>query len=396
MFIQKKFFLPIILLLIFLTSIYSAESAMIGVNRAELNFNDVLRNGYAEQEFIVSIGTQHDVEVFFEARGEIAEWMRFTPEEQGVGVNRDNPLRITAILEPPADARVDNYQGSILVSTGALSEDRGRMGTEVVAAFEIKVNLEITDTQILDCGVGGFNLESAEVGFPLAFSASVNNRGNVRINPVFNFEVYDQSENNVVYEDTYDYDREIFPTAREIVSTGLDWDLAPGQYWVRITESLCEGSTYKTFSVLETGAVRDEGELIRINNEAWTSTREILPITATFRNTGERSVTAQFKGTVSKDDRIVEVLESSTLTVDPGEIVNFEMFYQPSEEGRYSIKGRVQYNNKLTFEKGSVINVRDSDDILRSAQHNFLLIVLIIGVLTIIVLLFLIFKKKRS
>jgi hypothetical protein len=39
------------------------------------------------------------------------------------------------------------------------------MGTNIVVAFELKVNVTITDTQMLSCGSGGFDIKDAEKDF---------------------------------------------------------------------------------------------------------------------------------------------------------------------------------------------------------------------------------------
>ena len=391
--VNKKLIFVLSSLFLLLITLNSADAAMIGVNRAQIQFDDVLRNGYAEENFVVSIGSEHDVEFFFEPRGEVASWVRLEPDEQGIPVNRDNPLTMKVIVEPPSDVQSGSYEGHVLVLTGSLDGERGRMGTEVVAAFEVKLRVEITDTQILNCNVGGLRIESTEVGFPTMFTGRVTNRGNVRINPEIEFEIYDQAEENVVLTDTYIHEQDILPTASESIETTLEWDLNPGQYWIRISENACSGSAYQTFSILERGAIQDVGELIRIQNDAWGRAGEITPINAHFRNTGERVVTAQFRGTISKEGKIVEVLESPQVNVDPGETSILEMFYTPEEEGQYSIKGRVHYNNKLTHERGSILNVNEG--LIRDLEIDLITVLFITGLTFLVLMLFLIYKKKK-
>lgn len=370
------------------------SASVIGVNRAELSFSDVLRNGYAEQEFVVSMGTDYDIQVFYEARGEIADWIRFEPDSERVIVNQDSPQTIKVIVEPPSDARVESYEGSIVVLTGPLGEASGNMGTNVVAAFEIKVVVDITDTQILSCSVGGMNILDSEQGFPLTFSSTLRNTGNVRVRPSFNIEVFDQLEQEQVLTSRFVSNSDIVPTGSANIAGDLELDLAPGQYWARITEDVCDGSSYITFSVLETGAIRDVGEFIRIQNDAWSESGDIVPLNVFFRNRGERVVSAQFKGTVSKDGKIVEILESDVINVDPDQLIQINMFYTPQEYGQYEIKGRIHYNNKISFERGSVLNVQPSSGI--NTGFSFLSAVFYTAIISSVVLLFLILRKKKK
>ena len=386
---MKKF---LVLSLVLLFTINIATASIIGVNRAQLNFDDVLRNGYAEEEFVISIGTEFDVEVSYEVRGDIADWFRFEPTAGSVTVNENTPQTITVIVEPPSDAQVGSYEARIVVLTSPLNNAQTAMGSSVVASFEMRVFVNVTDTQILRCVMGGVNLQDTEVGFPSEFSASITNRGNVRIRPQFTIEVFDQFEENLVETTSLTYTRDVLPTATQRTTLSFQPNLPPGQYWARIQEDFCEGSSYLTFEVLERGGIRDDGELVRISNNAWADVGEIVPITAQFRNQGERVVDAQFKGVIVKGDRIIQIIESDLTAVSPGELVDISMFFVPDEPGQYEVKGRMHYNNKLTFERGSVINVNNQGTI--TSRINFLLIVFYSTIFAIIVVIILIFRKS--
>jgi hypothetical protein len=388
---QLKKFLGVIFLLLFTLNL--AQASIIGVNRAELTFEDVLRNGYAEQEFIVSMGTEFDVEVFYEARGEIASWISFEPNQGRVIVNENNPQTIKVIAQPPSDARVDTYEGTIVVLTGPVGQTQGRLGTNVVAAFEIKVFIEITDTQILRCSIGGISLSDSEVGFSNSLSASVRNFGNVRIRPNLNIEVLDRLEQNVVTSYVYSTSNDVLPTATNPINTNINLDLNPGQYWARISSDSCDGSNYLTFQVLELGGIRDIGEFIRLQNDAWAQEGEIIPLTALFRNRGERVVSAQFKGVVTKNSRIVELIESDVVNVNPNELIEINMFFIPEESGQYEIKGRMHYNNQISFERGSVLNVNNSSF---GSRFDFIAITFYTALIVVVGLVFLIFRKKKK
>ena len=340
------------------TAPHNASAALLGVNKVSLQYNDVLRNGYAENSVIVSSATEHNISVYYEARGDIKDWVRFEPAGQPVFVNKDHPQKIKIIVEPPADTRVDNYNGTIVLSTGPLGDVKGNVGANVVVAFELKVNVNITDTQILSCTAGGFNIKDAEIQKNIPFTATISNNGNVRIKPEFLFRIYDANQTKLIKEIRTTYPQEFLPTTQNTINSQLTNDLEPGQYWVYASVPACSGSeSLVTFSVLEKGGISDSGELIRIENNAWALTNETIPIKAYFKNNGDRTVTAQFKGVISKDGKIVQILNSDKIDVAPGQSTPIEMFYQPDFTGQYKITGRVYYNNKLTFEKGSVLNV---------------------------------------
>jgi len=388
----------LIILTIILTPLFyieQTEAALIGVNRVDLIYNDVLRWGYAEQQIIVTIGTELNVQVFYEAKGEIADWIRFEPQNY-LFVNQDNPGIINVIVEPPQDTRVDTYEGIILITTGSLGEISTQMGTNIEVAVEVEVLINITGTQIISCTAGGMTIDSIEIDEQNTLQANIRNTGNVRIRPQFELKIYSQMQETLIKEYTYRHTNEIAPTKTEQINSKINLNLEPGQYWAEINEPVCGTKNLITFSVLERGSISDEGEFIRISTHTWAKTNEIIPITATFKNTGTRTVSAQFKGIITKDNKIIQLLESNTINVEPNQETQLEMYYTPKEAGQYKVTGRVHFNNKITHERGTIINVNENNKEENETTNTLITILLTITIIIITTLLFLILKKKKK
>lgn len=386
-----------ILIIITLLNSIISEASLLGVNRARLNYENVLRGGYSEQEIVVTMGSPIDIQVFFEARGDVADWIRFEPEEDYLVVNENNPGEITVIVEPPEDARVDVYSATILITTGSLGEITSQMGTNVVVAFEVDVKINITDTQIISCTAGGISFSTVEIGEANILNAKIRNTGNVRIRPVFDLNVYSQMRDSLVKEFTYRHPDDIIPTKSQNIESEINLGLEPGQYWAEITEPVCGTTALVTFSVLERGEISDEGELSILRTSTWAETNEIVPITAVFKNDGVRTVSAQFKGIISKEGRIVEVIESDSVDVSPGDEVNLEMFYTAKELGQYRVSGRVHYNNKVTFERGTIINVNEEGVVVsNSSGVDSVTLFFSIVIVVMTLLIFLILRKEKK
>ena len=386
----------VLCLVLVLFSFSFVDAALLGVNRASISFDDVLRNGYAEQQITVTIGQPNDVLVSFEARGEVADWIRFEPESQSFFVNENNPGIINVIVEPPSDARVDDYSGLVFISTGSLGNVSSPMGTNVIVAFEVDVSVGLTDTQILSCSAGGFDLSDFELGEQGFFRAGVRNSGNVRLRPSFEIKVFSQMEDEVLANYEVRSGSDIIPTKSGVVEEFVSFDLEPGQYWAEISEPVCGARSRLTFSVLERGGISDVGDFSRLGVKTWASVGEIVPIVSYFKNDGTRTVSAQFKGTISKDNVVLDVLESDIINVPAGEEVNLEVFYVPQEIGQYRVSGRVHYNNKVSFERSSVMNVNE-DGVIVEDSDGFDLFVLFLSVLIVVFafLVFLILRKKK-
>ena len=84
---------------------------------------------------------------------------------------------------------------------------------------------------------------------------------------------------------------------------------------------------------------------------------ETVPFEVGFKNIGEKSVNAQFRGQATYNGKIVQIFETEKLDVAVGEIENFNFFFTPTKSGKYVISGRIYYDGKRTFEGSSILEV---------------------------------------
>lgn len=196
------------------------------------------------------------------------------------------------------------------------------------------------------------------------------------------------------------HDERILPTTQDSFLNTIQNELPLGQYWVNVKETNCENDGFLTFNILELGKISDRGELIRIDNQPWANTNDIVRIAAIFKNVGSRVVNAKFKGTIEKDGKVVEVIDTDSLNVRPQQTSELETFFNARESGQYEVKGRVIYNSKLTFEKTSVINVeninsRITGGVVAKLLKNPYQIAMSLILLAIITLIYMIQKEKK-
>ncbi|MBW2990762.1 hypothetical protein KY348_03590 [Candidatus Woesearchaeota archaeon] len=388
----------LLVIMFFLLSSNMAEATVIGANKGIVNFKNVLKNGYAQELVTLTTDTDFNLSITYKVEGEITDWVRIEPPDQPFFIKKDNPYTVAVIVEPPEDAKNQEYSGSVRFLTGALAGPGGQFGTAVRAAINIRLGAEITGQEIVSCSAAGFQLEDVEEGYPLEFYAVINNQGNVRLKPEFILEFWNQDQSELVETFRFTVNESILPTVQKRIFHSLEHDLDIGQYWVKISTPMCgaAGSDFLTASVIERGGVSDKGELIKIENEPWVKAGDIVPIDAVFRNTGTRVVSAKFKGTISSGDEIFKIIDTDPLDVIPGETVNLRTYFNPVQEGQYMIKGRVLYNKKLTFEKGSVLNVNPSGEPPGIGKAFGWSTILIILAVVIIILIILVARKRKQ
>jgi hypothetical protein len=389
-------FLSILMLVLALVPL--SQAAVIGANRGIIDFNNVLKNGYAQETVTLTTDTDFNLSVDYQVEGEIAEWVRFEPEKNPFFISRDEPYTITVIMEPPADAQIKRYSGSIRFITGALGGPDAQFGTAVRAAINLNLGLQVTGQEILSCSALEVAMDDVEEGYPFEWYAVIRNSGNVRITPEFVLEFWNQDQTKLVQTLRFRSDEQILPTAQKRLFKTLQNNLSVGQYWVKMQTPICgnAGNSFFTVSVLERGGVSDKGELLGIENSPDATVGQIIPIDAVFENKGSRYVSAKFKGTISSgsNDNIFKIIDTEELDVAPGETVRLRTYFNPTQEGQYFVTGRVLYNKKLTFDKSSVINVHPAGP--NGSGKSITPIILILLIIAIIVILVLIILNKRK
>jgi hypothetical protein len=384
-------------LLLILLVVPAVSASLLGVSKVSMDYTNVLRGGYAEDTIVVSTGSSNNIAVYLEAQGDIKDWVSFKPTQVPLVMSANNPASIQFVVQPPIDTQVGFYEGTVMIRTGNLANQSGNMGTNVEVAFEIKIRVNVTDTQTLTCTAGGFDLRDAEIGTPLEFSATVSNNGNVRIRPDFKFNIYDQDQKTLITTLSYASQTDILPTLTGQISVRLNNTLKEGQYWAEASSPLCNSTSLLTFSILEKGGISDIGDFVRLQNQPWALTGDIVPINASFRNRGSRIVSAQFKGIVTKDGKIIKVITSDKLDVAPGELIQLQSYFTPTVFGQYRLSGRIYYNNKITFEKSSILNVNPGSNNAFNLWNTYkYYIILLLLIIIILILLILIIRRRRK
>ncbi|GBE20028.1 hypothetical protein BMS3Abin17_00760 [archaeon BMS3Abin17] len=388
---NKNISFILVLFLIFLTGNISAVS-IVGVSPGDVNLKNVLRGGYAERYITVTIDSDDLVGIKLEARGDVKNWLEF-PEN--FSVSKDSPGRILISVKPPSDIPNGNYTGFLRVSTesigGEAKEEHATSNIRV--AIDISINVEVTDLEIFECKASKFIVDSVEVGEDLLFGIDIFNQGNIRLKPEIQIDIWDQEQINIV-KSVGMKSGEILPTREESrifsVPTG---DLEIGQYWGDVKVPDCFSSEILTFDILEEGALKAEGILLSIISKIWTDIDETIPIIATFKNIGEKEVDAQFKGKITNEGKIIQILESEKYSVPISEISNFSFFFTPRKAGKYIVSGRIFYDKKRTFESSTIINVNPEKF---GIKQFFLTVIYIVLMAFMGYLIFKIRKEKKK
>ena len=345
-----------IITLIIIVNLLYVSSANIGVSPANVYFKDVLRGGYAERIVTITVDSEEPIKISLEPRGEIVDWVSF--EDKEFEVSRNKPYYLKIILQPPVDIPNGNYTGFLRVTTSSKNKGVEGQATGVInAALDLYLEVKITDVEFSSCRAWDFQVESVEKGDDILFKVKVLNEGNVRLYPTIKIDMWDQERTELVKQVEFSEDMIIPTTEKELNIKVESSDMNLGQYWAEITSIECYAAQTLTFDILEEGALKAQGNLLRISSPTWIKVDDTTIIEALFENTGEKNVNARFKGEITLGSRVIQILESELSSVSIGEIETFKFYFTPRKEGKYIVTGMVFYDGKRTFEKSTVINV---------------------------------------
>jgi hypothetical protein len=350
----------------------------------------MIKGGYAQKRVTVSTNFVEPISITLEPVGEIADWI-IIPENQAL-VSYDEPYIFSMEIEPPKDVQSGNYTGQLKITTSELSSVNKGAGSSIIAQIILLLYVDVTGEEIIACTAGGIDIRSTEIDDPFSVYAVVDNTGNTRFRPEVLIDVWDQYRSQIFYSTKFLGDI-ILPTTQKQFSKNIKHDLEPGQYFADVFIPECELTRRVTFDVLEKGGISDNGKLLGIRTNPVSYLTDPLPIQGLFRNDGRRIVLAQFKGQIQSlaTGRIIEILESEELSVNPGETIEFNMFYLPQEEGEFQITGRVVYNNKITFDEAS-----NTVKIVGTQKSSLRIFFFFIGYIIIGLIIMIIISKIRK
>ena len=378
-----------IITLIIIVNLLYVSSANIGVSPANVYFKDVLRGGYAERIVTITVDSEEPIKISLEPRGEIVDWVSF--EEKEFEVSRNKPYYLKIILQPPVDIPNGNYTGFLRVTTSSKNKGVEGQATGVInAALDLYLEVKITDVEFSSCRAWDFQVESVEKGDDILFKVKVLNEGNVRLYPTIKIDMWDQERTELVKQVEFSEDMIIPTTEKELNIKVESSDMNLGQYWAEITSIECYAAQTLTFDILEEGALKAQGNLLRISSPTWIKVDDTTIIEALFENTGEKNVNARFKGEITLGSRVIQILESELSSVSIGEIETFKFYFTPRKEGKYIVTGMVFYDGKRTFEKSTVINVE------KKGFDIGIIRTILIYLILLIVIAYLAYKIKKE
>jgi len=382
----------ILLALVVVVPLPKSEAFGIAVSPSQMYINDMLRGTSADYPIRVynpdpTYTLRYDVTV----NDTINDTISVSPSTGTI-----TPQSSTVVL---IQARVSKtkpnglYNGTVHVSSVIEApKENNPTGVVVQPAVNVVVSYSVTDQQKIGLVVNNLQLFDTEEGMAFPLSMNATGTGNVDAQPVIRLNF--TSVGNNTAQSTYDITNvTIKPRTAQDVHTTYPNTLPEGQYVAR-ADVLFNGTsifnTTKQVEVFEKGVLKSKGELtaVRTDGSTFVNTGDTVKFIAPFTNTGEIGINGTLVCEVREDvggsnvtgGKLVGTAQSNTLEVLPGQTVDLATYYTPHAPGTYIVMGHVQYANKVTENKGTVLTVSDSgSNVLYAVAGIIIVAALIIG-----------------
>lgn len=332
-------------------------AAGVGIYPTSIDFEQTLRGS----EYFRSIGVinpgNSDQTFTFEVGGAAAPWMSLVnPEDRTQVVDtivvppqQERRVFLRLLVQP--DVPNGTYTGLVrAVSAVAAGAGAEGAGSTVNVGAEISVALEVTGTQNIAGSLRDVAARDVEVGYPLRIRTTVQNSGNVQVNPQIHLEVVD-SKGSVVAQATFPGEV-VYPNETKILVS--EWDTTGqgvGQRVARVSVKFGDldlGSKQANFNILAVGTLSRQGSLEELTLENAGYAGVMAKIAARFRNTGQIDTRAIFLGEVYYKDALIDTVTTPERLVEVGEDVVIETSIEVPKAGTYTVTGKVNYEGKET------------------------------------------------
>jgi hypothetical protein len=353
-----------------------AHAGAVGVSPISLSYNEALRGSSQVQTLLLSnepsSGDSGTLAFSMKAQGEVAPWVSFLP----LGDDRPRDVfqvvereteAIRVVVKVPVDTPNRSYSGTLFIEAARTNAVVKPGSAGVGTAAEIPVTVSVNGVERRGSVVRDFLVEEAEVGLKQRFTAKITNTGNVSVAAQLDTTIL-RGGAEVATLTTKDQNFPVFPGVDGDVT--IDWDTAEqlgGDYIAKLTVSDVSGikpavigTKTVPFRLEPRGTFTRSGEFtdfILLNPPA---KGELLVAEATFLNSGKIPTQAILDSDILLNGKLIKNVQSLPRTVRPGQTGRITVSIDSLLEGKYTIKGRINYDGEVSDDRELAFEVGGS------------------------------------
>jgi hypothetical protein len=249
-------------------------------------------------------------------------------------------------------------------------------------SFSLPYTYTIGGVARASCLVVGLSVDAFEQGAPGIVKYRIKNTGTV---------LQQQVATLVINGELFSWNSAIKPTQEEAVSNSFAINLPPGEYDARFAVEACDFVENVRVKVVLPGSLRRAGEFSL--NAVAQDEESVLPVSASFANTGEVAVAARLSGVILSGEQTLRVFEGESLLVLPGQTADFTEYVDGLPEGEYVIRAKIVYDGGSSSEKEVLAKIATVEK--EDARFSFNPLSFLLVVVPVILLLLIMIREKR-
>ncbi len=347
---MAKYTLMLLALSLLFIPFVSAQGVGISPSRLEI---EIYRGEQARTQLLIINPSDHVIEYQTKV-DDYKEW--FTIFQQKGKIEPNQTQVIDIFVNTSDETSNGEYNTFITISI----DNPNKQGVSFNTGISIKTKVKITGKQVINLAVEKIGVEDAEQGNFVSFKTIVHNNGNVKLKPLFNFLI----EKNNISVDEFNFESDyILPNSRQKILINRSTEhMYIGTHLAKLQVSLDKPIKYQelSFNILPFGSLSRKGSFEKMD---LTLTEQILEISSIFKNTGKAPLNAKFQGKIYFNNKLLDIIESDSILIIPGEERTIKTNYKLPQAGEYELIGNILYDGKTSKVIEQKINMNDNSNI---------------------------------
>jgi len=380
------------LMLVFMLSVLLIKIAYavnVNVEPTSIGFDNILIEGMSEKTLTIYTDSESPIFVSAYITGDIKNWVRLSSSTE-FGASKSLPLIIKLTISPPKGIENKAYTGNLMLEV--LNEEAPRINTYIGDnVFSIPIDVQVSSVGVNKINVKDLLISDTEVNRPLDIKTTIVNEGNVEAKQDIEVEIISPEGITDTIRLSY-----VAPPSEDeqTFNDNINVNLKQGEYQAKINvilDNVVIDEITRNFMVLGPGSLIKKINLIEIRNNDKAHINDKVKINAYFKNVGEVTTFAEFKGKIYSENNLVQNIESDRVYIPTNEVRNVVMEFVPTSIGEYKIVGQVLYEDTITDEKESAIIIIPVTEQLEPVPlATGVFIIVLLG----LIILFVYFKKR--
>jgi hypothetical protein len=258
----KILFLSLIGLIFFAGSV----SADLGISPSDWTELNAMPGQNIEKTFYLSRSdTSDSLDFSAKISGDIIDWIKIKNSNNFTMPQGQQQYAVDVVLNIPKNAEKKNYKSEIRLSSSSNAPQSGQIGVQLGAL--IRINLTVSDKQVLDYVVQQVEIPIQETGKYVDVVLDITNKGNVEAKPtkvaVDFFDKYYAKKLSSETVSDFSKIKGVAHFSQGKITVPVPAQLEPGQYWADVNVFQGENnikSDHLTFEIVEAGTLK------KINN----------------------------------------------------------------------------------------------------------------------------------